>query len=461
MDAAVIIVAAIVGASIIGAFIMMSRRGTDNGEDAAELIRLAEEKAKAEAELESTRADLDAANQHLDDARQFEIQNASLKTDLANEKCSARTRCRRTQINTIPTRPTPIPCTETHRGCYKLETELKNRKEGEKTLVDRFNTVSSENLANQHKQFIERARETLKPLSDKVEKLDREWVNTSGAFKQQIESLTNETRTLSSALTRPQARGQVVGEWNVERVLEHSGLTKGIHYETQVSDAEGGRPDFVVHMPDNRDIVLDSKVSLVAYLDAHEAKSQADRVHHLDRHARQMQIHANDLAQKEYGNNLPNSPDFVVMVVPDFALPPAVERRPNIIDDAYQKDVVICAHSTLGAFLKIIAMGWQERKIADEAGEVARVGRELHDRIEVFARHYAELGRDLDRVLNHYNDGIGSLERNVMSSARRFPQLGVHTTKELPETQPIETTIRSMRSAPNEDNSSAIDGAPK
>ncbi len=453
MDAAIIIVATIVGATIIGAFIMMSRRRTENGEDASELIRLAEEKAKAEAELASARADLDVANQHLDDARQFEIQNASLKTDLANEKSLHErvadelksTQSRRDQLRSELQKLT-ADVSNLNTKLQNAEERLVERGELEKLFGDRFKTMSAETLSNQQKQFLERATETLKPLSQKVDKLDREWVNTSGAFKQQIESLATETRTLSTALTRPQARGQW-GEMQVERALELSGLVKGIHYDTQTSDNQGGRTDFIVHMPHRRDIILDSKVSLVALIEAQDTTDDAQRSAHLDRHARHMQEHADSLAGKEYWSQLPDSADFVVMVVPEFALPPAVERRPNLIDRALQNNVVISTHSTLVALLKTVAMGWQERKIAEEANEIGLLGRELHDRLEVFATHYADIGTALDRAVSRYNRGVGSLESRVLTQARRFPELGVQTTKEIPETEPVESSTRAMRSA--------------
>ncbi len=446
MDAAIIFAAAIAAACIIGAFIMMSRRDGETGEDSTDLVNLAEEKAKAEADLASTRVDLETTQQQLHAARQFEIRNARLETDLENEKALQKrtaeelqtTQARRDQLQSDVQKLTA--------DVSKLETELKNRKEGEKTLVDRFNTVSSETLANQQKHFLERATETLKPLSQKVDKLDREWATTSGAFKQQIESLATETRTLSTALTRPQARGQW-GEMQVERALELSGLVKGIHYDTQTSDNQGGRTDFIVHMPHRRDIILDSKVSLVALIEAQDTTDDAQRSAHLDRHARHMQEHADSLAGKEYWSQLPDSADFVVMVVPEFALPPAVERRPNLIDRALQNNVVISTHSTLVALLKTVAMGWQERQLADEAQEIGTLGRELHDRLEVFATHYADIGTALDRAVNRYNRGVGSLESRVLTQARRFPELGVQTTKEIPETQPVESSTRAMRSA--------------
>ncbi|MXZ03386.1 MAG: DNA recombination protein RmuC [Chloroflexi bacterium] len=233
-------------------------------------------------------------------------------------------------------------------------------------------------------------------------------------------------------------------------------MVKGIHYDTQTSDNQGGRTDFIVHMPHRRDIILDSKVSLVALIEAQDTTDDAQRSAHLDRHARHMQEHADSLAGKEYWSQLPDSADFVVMVVPEFALPPAVERRPNLIDRALQNNVVISTHSTLVALLKTVAMGWQERQLADEAQEIGTLGRELHDRLEVFATHYADIGTALDRAVNRYNRGVGSLESRVLTQARRFPELGVQTTKEIPETQPVESSTRAMRSAqsmlPEEDS---------
>jgi len=453
MDAAIIFAAAIAAACIIGAFIMMSRRGGETGEDSTDIVHLAEEKAKAEADLASTRIDLETTQQQLAAARQFEIRNARLETDLANEKALQKrtaeelqtTQSRRDQLQSELQKLT-ADVSNLNTKLQNAEERLVERGELEKLFGDRFKTMSAETLSNQQKQFIDRARETLKPLSDKVEKLDREWVNTSGAFKQQIESLATETRTLSTALTRPQARGQW-GEMQVERALELSGLVKGIHYETQSSDNQGGRTDFIVHMPHRRDIILDSKVSLVALIEAQDTTDDAQRSAHLDRHARHMQEHADSLAGKEYWSQLPDSADFVVMVVPEFALPPAVERRPNLIDRALQNNVVISTHSTLVALLKTVAMGWQERKIAEEANEIGLLGRELHDRLEVFATHYADIGTALDRAVNRYNRGVGSLESRVLTQARRFPELGVQTTKEIPETQPVESSTRAMRSA--------------
>ena len=465
MDAGITISAAIIGASIIGSFILAGfliygRRNDveSEGEDTADLVRLAEEKARTEAELASTRADLDTVNDQLNDARQFEIQNAKLETDLANERTISKRVSE--ELNSTKSRRDELQfeAQDLTAKVSNLKTQLENAEERlvergqlEKLFGDRFKTMSTETLANQQKHFLERATETLKPLSQKVDKLDREWATTSGAFRQQVSSLADQTRALSSALSKPQGRGQW-GEIQVERVLEFSGLQEGIHYEAQAPDMQGGRTDFIVHMPHNRDIILDSKVPLIAYIDAHEAETDEERNAHLERFARHFQTHLKELASKEYWRNLPKAADYVVMVVPDYALPEAVARRPNLIDEAHRKDVVISSQSNLVALLKTVAMGWQERKLTEEAHEIGAMGRELHDRIEVFARHYAQVGRELASAITHYNKGVGSLESNVLVQARRFPELGVQTAKEIPETQPIETTIRTMRTIPSNDH---------
>ncbi len=502
MDAGITISAAIIGASIVGSFILAGfiiygrLSGRETSEDSPDLIQLTEEKAKAESELASLHNELDDTKRQLVTARQFEIQNATLTSEIANESALLKrvsdelktTQTRRDTLQAqVQSLTAEISGLKAELGAKSaslqkenadnsnlrkqsaeltdqvnsltakvsnLNTELKNADERmeergqlEKLFGDRFKTMSSETLANQQKQFIERATQTLKPLSDKVEKLDREWATTSGAFKQQVSSLADQTRALSTALSKPQGRGQW-GEMQVERILEFSGLQEGIHYQAQASDMKGGRTDFIVHMPHDRDIILDSKVPLVAYVDAHETEDENQRNAHLERFARHFQDHVNNLASKEYWSNLPKAADYVVMVVPDYAVPTALERRPNLIEEAHRQNVVISSQSNLVALLKTVAMGWQERKLTDEAIQIGLLGRELHDRLEVFATHYADIGTALDRAVNRYNRGVGSLESRVLTQARRFPELGVQTTKELPETQPVETTIRAMRTVP-------------
>ena len=396
----------------------------------------------------------------------LEIERAKLEQGLSTEKdllVKSEEARRSTESNLEESR---VEITKLSSERARLESEIKisrERMEEQEDLVkqakESFKVLADESLRQQQRSFMDSADASLKerqeaveklvkPLADKIETLDKARADSAGALRQQITTLANETRLLSTALTKPQTRGQW-GEMRVERVLELSGLTKGIHFETQSPDNQGGRTDFIVHMPHGRDIILDSKVSLIAIIDAQDAETEDQRSVYLDSHARMMQSHADSLASKEYWNQLPDSADFVVMVVPEFALPAAVERRPNLIDRALANNVVIATHSTLVALLKTVAMGWQERKIAEEANQIGMLGRELHDRLETFATHYSEIGRSLDRAVQRYNSGVGSLESRVLTQARRFPELGVQTTKELPEIQTVDTSVREGRALPS------------
>ena len=361
-----------------------------------------------------------------------------------------------------------------------LNDRLEERAVLEKRFAESFKALSSDTLAVQGKRFMENADANLKereaaveklvkPLSDKIETLEKGRVDSAAALREQINTLvkanntlSEQTQTLSSALThRPQIRGQW-GEMQVERVLELSGLTKGLHYETQASDQQGGRTDFIVHMPHKRDIILDSKVSLNAYLESQNTESDEARDTALTRHARSMRNHADDLAKKEYWQSLPDTADFVVMVVPEFALPPAVERDPDLLDRALQNKVVIATHSTLVALLKCVAMGWQERTVADEALQIGELGKELYDRLSVFAGHLTGVGTALGNAVSKYNQSVGSFDSRVMSQARRFSELGVKSTKELPEAKIVDAAVRSprhMSDTSSSDNHALSDGS--
>ncbi len=351
----------------------------------------------------------------------------------------------------------------------RLEQQLKDtaeslgqRDELEKRFADTFAALSSKTLENQRKSFLTTADESLKarekavgelvkPLSEKIETLDKAVARHSGELGSQIKNVLQsnrglelQTRQLKDALSKPQVRGQW-GEMQVERVLELCNLVKDMHYTTQDPDGKGGRTDFIVHMPHNRDIILDSKVPLTAYLDAEEAESPEDRERHLDRHALLVRGHADDLSKKDYPQSLKATADFVVMVLPEFALPPALSRYPDLLDRGLQGNVIIVTYSTLGALLKCVALSWQERQIADEAQRISELGKELHDRLITFAEHMSGMGRALNTAVSRYNEGVGSMESRVLTQARRFRDLGVSTTRELPELQSIDATPRALR----------------
>lgn len=350
--------------------------------------------------------------------------------------------------------------TKFERDWKNAEKRLEERDVLVKQAKDSFKVLSANALDQQMhnagamlKEREQAVEKLVKPLSEKIEALDKARVDSASALTKHINilvemnnTLSKETHNLSSALTyHPQVRGQW-GEMQVERVLELSGLTKGRHgYETQVSDQRGGHTDFIVHMPHKRDIILDSKVPLNAYIDANNAETNKEREDCLQRHASAVKKHASNLAKKGYWQSLPDTADFVVMVVPEFALPPALERDDKLLDRALQNQVVIVTYSTLVALLKCVAMGWQERTIADQVLEIGELGKELYDRLRVFARHLADVGGSLDDAVKEYNEGIGSFESRVMPQAKRFLSLGVKAAKKMPKLQEVDGAVRLLK----------------
>lgn len=432
----------------------------------SEAAKLSANNARLETELRQTKNQLESAQQEASEARELRTEKARLQQEISDvkkqvENSSTQIEKANSKINDMQQEVRGLESEKTkfERDWKNAEKQLEERNDLIKQAKDSFKALSANALEQQmhnaeamlkeREQAVERL---VKPLSDKIETLEKGRVDSAAALRQHIDTLvkanntfSEQTQTLSSALThRPQVRGQW-GEMQVERVLELSGLTKGLHYETQASDQQGGRTDFIVHMPHKRDIILDSKVSLNAYLESQNAESDEARDTALVRHARAMRGHADDLAKKEYWQSLPDTADFVVMVVPEFALPPAVERDPDLLDRALQNKVVIATHSTLVALLKCVAMGWQERTVADEALQIGELGKELYDRLSVFAGHLTGVGTALGNAVEKYNKGIGSYESRVMTQAERFLSLGVKAAKRMPKLQEVDGAVRLLK----------------
>lgn len=444
MEVEIIIFVFVVSAvSVVAAFLFAFRSRN-------EVKGLIADKAKLGTELGSVTKQLKEASAEAETARQLEVRKASLEQEIKNvnnqldglkaDKYSSDIKVDKLQaeIRSVDAEKTGL-----ERDLKNIKEQLGQRDDLQNIFKDQFQSLSSETLKNQHDQFIQTAKLTLKPLAEKVDKLDTEWTKTSGAFNQQITMLASETKTLSSALSKPHSQGKW-GEMQVERALQLSGLEPRIHYDTQESDNQGGRTDFIVHLAHNRDIILDSKVSLVAILGAEQAETEEDREQYLNQHAKNVQIHIDGLSKKEYWNNLPDSADFVAMVMPEFALPPAVIRIPNLLDRALQNNVVVVTYSMLVALLKCVAMGWQERKVANEARNISVLGKNLHDRLATFAEHVDDMGRALGKAVDSYNAGIRSMETRLLPQARRFKELGVPTAKELPELEPIDKVPQAL-----------------
>ncbi len=262
--------------------------------------------------------------------------------------------------------------------------------------------------------------------------------------------VSRETRKLVTALqAAPKTRGRW-GEQQLHNVMELSGMTPYIDFEAEKTldhDDTRLRPDIIIRLPGDRRIIVDAKTSMAAYLDAVEAGGDDERQSHLDRHARQLRTHMKQLAGKSYWDALPCTPDFVVMFIPGenfFAA--AIERDPQLFEDAIAARVLIVTPTTLIALAKAIAFGWRQEKVAENAKKVAELGRDLYRRLAAMGGHVINLGKGLDGAVRHYNHFIGSLEGRVMPQARKFSELEVEGTGDpLPELRPVEIEPRRLR----------------
>jgi DNA recombination protein RmuC len=318
--------------------------------------------------------------------------------------------------------------------------------QAQQQLKDAFARLSQEALRKNNEQFIDLADQKLKqvgaPLTEtlgKVElqmrEIEKEREGAQRALLQQIEQvrrsgdeLKHETAALVSALRKPQARGRW-GELQLRRCVEFAGMTDRCDFteQTTVTTSDGLlRPDLVVRLVGGKSIVVDSKVTLSAYLEAHDATDDITREERLTAHARHLRNHVDQLAAKAYWAQFSPAPEFVVLFVPgDAFLSAALDRDPDLLDGAFAKRVHIATPTTLISVLRTCAYAWQQDALAANAREVFDLGRELYKRLGVMGGHLSKLGRSLTTSVDSYNKTVGSLEKNVLVTARKLNALGV------------------------------------
>ena len=306
-------------------------------------------------------------------------------------------------------------------------------------------------------QLIEPLRVALERTEQQAQALERERREAYSALRTQIESLSSgqsqlqrETRNLVTALRRPEVRGRW-GELTLRRLVELAGLSEHCDFTEQLHlfGPEGAlRPDLVVHMPDARDLVVDVKTPLDAYLEALEAPSDEARQQALKKHAQQVETRVRQLASKAYWAQFQHSPEFAVLFLPgDQFLSAALAERPELLEGALKQGVIIATPSTLIALLKTVAYGWRQSVVAENAAVVRELGQELYRRLGAFTAHLERLGARLGAAVDAYNSAVGSLERQVLPQARRFPDLGVTADAALPELGGVEQPVRPIAAA--------------
>lgn len=284
--------------------------------------------------------------------------------------------------------------------------------------------------------------EIVSPVLDALEKFERQVQameqirqNAYGSLSQQVSSLAQsqqdlhrETGRLVQALRLPQVRGRW-GEITLRRVAEIAGMQNHCDfYEQPSADTEDGmlRPDMIVRLPGKRQIIIDAKVPLAAYLDSLEDESGGDVRQNLERHADQIGAHVHRLAQKSYWRRFQPTPEFVVLFMPgENFFSAALSIRPGLIEEGAAKGVIVATPTTLIALLKTVAYAWRQESAVENARAAISLGNELYSRIYAMTEHFSRLGKELDRCVASYNRTVGSLERRVLASARKFSEMGM------------------------------------
>ncbi|HKE44628.1 MAG TPA: DNA recombination protein RmuC [Steroidobacteraceae bacterium] len=333
-----------------------------------------------------------------------------------------------------------------------------------------FLKLAHENLGQQQLQATHALREReqaietmLKPIQEalgrtqaQIATIEKDRHEAFGAMRQYLESvnqsqsaLQRETRNLVNALRRPEVRGQW-GEMSLRRLVELAGMTPHCDFTEQVHTAseEGAlRPDLIIHMPDGRDLVVDVKTPLGAYLEAVDATSDEARAGALRRHGQLIAERVRALAAKSYWAQFTKSPDFVILFVPgDQFLAAALNENPGLLDDAIRQSVILATPTSFIAMLKAIAYGWRQLALAQNAETIRDLGEDLYRRLSVFGAHLGRVGKSLDSSVEAYNSAIGSLERQVLPAARRFTDLGLKPDRTLETLDPVEKLARTPSS---------------
>jgi DNA recombination protein RmuC len=246
--------------------------------------------------------------------------------------------------------------------------------------------------------------------------------------------------------------------------VELAGMVEHCDFQEQVqgtADDKIIRPDMIVRMPDRRELVVDVKTPLDAYLEAVESKDDVQHKLGMERHARNVREHIRKLASKSYWEQFSNSPDFVILFIPgDQFLSAALDEDPELIESALSQRIILATPTSFVALLKAVAYGWRQLALAGNAEEIRGLAEDLYGRLCVFVAHLNKVGRQLASSVDSYNRAVGSLERKVLPGARKFTELGIHPGKELESLEPLESLPRTMvDDGPVEDNNEEHEAA--
>jgi DNA recombination protein RmuC len=390
-----------------------------------DISALREERARLYSQLEAQQLAMQDKLLHFEQARvQFENTFKSLAGDVLKSSTSEFLKLAETSFKTLHTRASG---------------DMQQREKAVENLVKPI-------------------REALERTDRQMRQMEQERQTAYGSLSQHLqfmaqaqEQLRGETRNLVKALRRPEVRGQW-GEMTLKRLAELAGMVEHCDFDQQHSVAtEQGRqrPDMIVRMPGSRDIIVDAKAPMDAYLAAVEAQDDTSRRVEIQRHAKNVRDRVRELSAKGYWQQFPKSPDFVVLFIPgDQFLSAALEVDSRLLEDAMADKVVLATPSSLVALLRAVAYGWRQEALAENAEHILSVGEELYERLIAFAEHLGKLGTSLSRSVDSYNKAVGSFDTRVLPGARKFNEMGIQRKKELIEPEPVERLPRSVQGEP-------------